>query len=127
MMMMRLAGVNIDASISPYGNALSGLTKMQQATADNIANVNTPGYKAKRPELANVLGLSDNPYETSLAQRMGSSQLSSLLQTPDNADGKVNVQQEFLVMQKNLLMFNLVSKRLTTIITNLKASGNVGR
>lgn len=127
MMMMRLAGVNIDASISPYGNALSGLTKMQQATADNIANVNTPGYKAKRPELANVLGLSDNPYETSLAQRMGSSQLSSLLQTPDNADGKVNVQQEFLAMQKNLLMFNLVSKRLTTIITNLKASGNVGR
>ena len=127
MMMMRLAGVNIDASISPYGNALSGLTKMQQATADNIANVNTPGYKAKRPELANVLGLSDNPYETSLAQRVGSSQLSSLLQTPDNADGKVNVQQEFLVMQKNLLMFNLVSKRLTTIITNLKASGNVGR
>ena len=124
---MRLAGVNIDASISPYGNALSGLTKMQQATADNIANVNTPGYKAKRPELANVLGLSDNPYETSLAQRVGSSQLSSLLQTPDNADGKVNVQQEFLVMQKNLLMFNLVSKRLTTIITNLKASGNVGR
>ena len=127
MMMMRLAGVNIDASISPYGNALSGLTKMQQATEDNIANVNTPGYKAKRPELANVLGLSDNPYETSLAQRVGSSQLSSLLQTPDNADGKVNVQQEFLVMQKNLLMFNLVSKRLTTIITNLKASGNVGR
>ena len=127
MMMMRLAGVNIDASISPYGNALSGLTKMQQATADNIANVNTPGYKAKRPELANVLGLSDNPYETSLAQRVGSCQLSSLLQTPDNADGKVNVQQEFLVMQKNLLMFNLVSKRLTTIITNLKASGNVGR
>ena len=127
MMMMRLAGVNIDASISPYGNALSGLTKMQQATADNIANVNTPGYKAKRPELANVLGLSDNPYETSLAQRMGSSQLSSLLQTPDNADGQVNVQQEFLAMQKNLLMFNLVSKRLTTIITNLKASGNVGR
>jgi flagellar basal-body rod protein FlgB len=127
MMMMRLAGVNIDASISPLGNALSGLTKMQQATADNIANVNTPGYKAKRPELANVLGLSDNPYETSLAQRMGSSQLSSLLQTPDNTDGKVNVQQEFLAMQKNLLMFNLVSKRLTTIITNLKASGNVGR
>jgi flagellar basal-body rod protein FlgB len=127
MMMMRLAGVNIDTSISPLGNALSGLSKMQQATADNIANVNTPGYKAKRPELSNVLGLSDNPYETSLAQRMGSSQLSSLLQTPDNADGKVNVQQEFLAMQKNLLLFNLVSKRLTTIITNLKASGNVGR
>jgi flagellar basal-body rod protein FlgB len=127
MMMMRLAGVNIDTSLSPLTTALSGLTKMQQAVADNIANVNTPGYKAKRPELAQTLGLTENPYETSLAQRMGSSQLSSLLQSPDNAEGKVNVQQEFLAMQKNLLMFNLVSKRLTTVITNLKASGNVGR
>ena len=56
-----------------------------QTAGNNVANVNTPGYKAKRPELSNVLGLSDNPYETKLAQRMGSSQLSSLLQTPDGA------------------------------------------
>ena len=37
-----------DSAIRTLRTALNGLSMRQRATADNIANLNTPGYKAAR-------------------------------------------------------------------------------
>jgi flagellar basal body rod protein FlgB len=42
-------------------------------------------------------------------------------------DGTVNLQNELMDMQKNLMYFNMVSKRLSTVINNIKTASNVGR
>jgi hypothetical protein len=56
---------------------------------------------------------------------MGASQLPDLLSS--QTQGQVNLQDEFMDMQKNLLYFNMVSKRLSTVINNIKTASNVGR
>jgi flagellar basal-body rod protein FlgB len=45
-------------TISALTSALDGLSLRQRAIADNIANVNTPGYHAKRVQFEDALAAS---------------------------------------------------------------------
>ncbi|MGV9768950.1 flagellar basal body rod protein FlgB [Microbacterium sp. NPDC003461] len=45
-------------TISALTSALDGLSQRQRAIADNIANVNTPGYHAKRVQFEDALARS---------------------------------------------------------------------
>jgi flagellar basal-body rod protein FlgB len=123
---MQLMGLNMDASLGSLSSTLGGLTHMQQVVANNIANANTPGYKAQRADFATTFGLAQNPMETSLSAKMGNNSMNKLL-NEGNAEGKVNLQEELVTMQKNLVYFSIATRRLATVITNLKASGNIGR
>ena len=122
---MLFSGINLDGAIAPLTQNISQLVTMQKASADNIANVNTPGYRPKRYNFETFLGADHSAMETSLSSRMGASQLPDLLSS--QTQGQVNLQDEFMDMQKNLLYFNMVSKRLSTVINNIKTASNVGR
>jgi flagellar basal body rod protein FlgB len=126
---MQVFGINLEQSLTPLSGYLSGITRAQEASASNIANINTPGYKPKRVSLAASVGLGSSPFETTLAQKMGGgSYLDTALAGGDGGEGDgVNLQQELMTVQKQALYFNLVSKRLSTVVTNLKAAGNIGR
>ncbi|WP_088320068.1 flagellar basal body protein [Kineosporia sp. R_H_3] len=58
-----------DVSIDALQAALRGLSQRQQAVGDNIANVNTPYFQARRVEfegsLKNALGDGANPLTSS--------------------------------------------------------------
>ena len=122
---MQFSGINIDGAVAPLSQNLSNLITMQKASADNIANVNTPGYKPKHYKFETFLGVDNSVMDTPLSSRMGASQLPDMLST--EGDGTVNLQNELMDMQKNLMYFNMVSKRLSTVINNIKTASNVGR
>jgi flagellar basal-body rod protein FlgB len=44
-----------DTTMTAIGSALSGLAARQRVIADNIANINTPGYQARRVEFEDAL------------------------------------------------------------------------
>jgi flagellar basal-body rod protein FlgB len=44
-----------DATMTALHSALSGLQQRQRVTADNIANIQTPGYLAHRTDFESVL------------------------------------------------------------------------
>jgi flagellar basal-body rod protein FlgB len=44
-----------DLAMTAIGSALSGLSARQRVIADNIANINTPGYQARRVEFEDAL------------------------------------------------------------------------
>jgi len=123
---MQFIGINLDSAFGPNIKAMSSINMMQKASADNIANVDTPGYRAKHYDFATLLGAQNSVMDTSLSARMGQSQLNEMVYRQGDT-GKVDVQDEFMQMQKNLLYFNMVSKRLSTIVTNIKTSSQVGR
>jgi flagellar basal-body rod protein FlgB len=126
-MVLQLSNLTIEGALAPLSTMIGGISQAQKATANNIANINTPGYKPQHIDLPTASGVEANPFETKLSRQLGGSQLPTLLAQRTGQEDSVNLQEEFLAMQKNLLLYNVVSKRLTTIITNLKASGNIGR
>ncbi|MFM7390406.1 MAG: flagellar basal body rod protein FlgB [Vampirovibrionales bacterium] len=125
--MMQLMGLNLNDSLGQLSNTLGGLTMVQKIVANNIANANTPGYTAQKADFASVMGLASHPMETSLSVRMGNQTLQKLMVEGSPTGQKVNLQEEMVTMQKNLLFFSIATRRLATTITNLKASGNIGR
>jgi flagellar basal-body rod protein FlgB len=44
-----------DVTVAAIHSALNGLALRQRVIADNIANINTPGYHAKKVEFENAL------------------------------------------------------------------------
>jgi flagellar basal-body rod protein FlgB len=128
---MRLSGINLDMAIGPPEFQLKQLNILQKESADNIANVDTPGYRPKRYNFAAFMTTGDGHGEqalmdTPLSIRMGSSMMNDLLYT-QNPDAKVDLQQEFMDMQKNYLFFTMASRHMNTVINNIKTASQVGR
>lgn len=118
-------GSDIDSVVMPGQRMLSAISQSQQAVANNIANVNTPGYQAQRPNFQAMLESVDSPFETALSVKMGGgSEAMSLLNPPA---GKVNLQQELMSMQDNVLKYNLVTTHLSKVLARLKEVAQVGR
>jgi flagellar basal-body rod protein FlgB len=128
--MMQFSGINLDTALGPSEYQLKQLNTLQKAASDNIANVDTPGYRPKRFNFSAFMtggygpeaGLMDTP----LSAGMGQSMLSDMLYT-QGRDGKVDIQQEFMDMQKNYIYFQMATRHIGTVINNLKTASQVGR
>ena len=70
-----------DLTISTVHSALRGLSKRQRVIADNIANVETPGFTAQRVSFEDSLRA---------AITMGSPQSANVAVTPSDAYANVN-------------------------------------
>src|SRR3982751_7059419 len=80
-----------DATSTALHAALSGLAQRQRVTADNIANVNTPGFLAGRPDFESSLSGALRNGETPTIS--GGTVVRSL--EPTNTNGnKVNLDSE---------------------------------
>ncbi|MDX2085914.1 MAG: flagellar basal body protein [Candidatus Melainabacteria bacterium] len=106
------------------GTTLDVISHQQQVVTNNVANVNTPGYHAKVADFAAVLEQRTNPFETKLAVRLGSALPMEALY-PEN--GKVNLQHEFTQMHKNSLFYQMATRRLSSVINNIRTASQIGR
>lgn len=87
--------------LSTIHNALRGLSMRQRAQADNIANIQTPGYRAARVD-----------FETSLARAFATSEPSNVQYTrtrsvdaPNAVGNNVNLDDETVAMVETNLRY----------------------
>ena len=97
------------------------ISQRQRALSSNLANMDTPGYVRKDINFSQYLGTMNNPLETELSTKLGPS---AIIQ--DN-QGEVNPSDELAEMQKNSLLYTVASRRMSSIITELKTVVNVGK
>lgn len=86
-------------------SALNGLSQRQQAIADNIANVNTPGYHAKRVQFENALADSVKAGDGNVAAT------TSISEEPTQLNGNnVNLDTETLSNVDTVLRYQFASQ-----------------
>lgn len=93
-----------DTTMTALHAALSGLAQRQRVTADNIANVNTPGFLAGRTD-----------FESALQSELGSGQtpvispgITARSLEPTNTNGNnVNLDEETVIATETGLRYQL--------------------
>ena len=98
-------------------SALNGLSQRQQAIADNIANVNTPGYHAKRVQFENALA-------ASVAAGDGNVQATtSISEEPTQLNGNnVNLDTETLSNEDTVLRYQFASQALSNEFAGIRTA-----
>jgi flagellar basal-body rod protein FlgB len=112
-----------DTYLQPVQHLLSAISERQRINGANIANAQTPGYRARSVSFAELLG-EENPFETPLAAKMGSHMPEMDTRITESP---VELQKELIETQKNLLFYNMAVRRASTIVTGLKTASQVGR
>ena len=103
------------------GKILNLLSKDQSIITSNITNVDTPNYIRKKSNFEDVIGSIRSPIETELAKKMGPSPLTS------EQDGKVVLENELMNMQRNFLLYSMVTRRAGSLVTVIKGAAQIGR
>lgn len=104
-------------SISALSSALDGLSLRQRAIADNIANINTPGYHAKRVQFEDALA-------DAIAKGEGrvSATVSESLE-PTRLDGNnVNLDTETLSSIDTMLRYQFASQALSGSFASVRTA-----
>lgn len=113
--------LNTFKALESTGQMLGLLSKNQSVIANNIANVQTPNYTKQNTNFAEVMGSIRSPIDTTLAKKMGPSPMVT------DGDGKVQLEVEFTNMQRNFLLYNMVARQASSLVTIIKSSSQVGR
>jgi flagellar basal-body rod protein FlgB len=93
-----------DSTMTALHVALSGLAQRQRVTADNIANVNTPGFLAGRTDFESALSAQLGSGETPTVS--GGTTVRSL--EPTNTNGNnVNLDEEEVISAQTGLRYQL--------------------
>jgi len=111
----------ITNSFSTSNNVLDVLSKKQEVIAENLANMNTPGYKRRDINFSQYLSGHNNPLETQLSQKLGPS--------PFNVteSGEVSAPQELMDMQKVQVYYTVATRQMTSVIQQMKQVTQSGR
>ena len=97
------------------------ISARQEALADNITNMDTPGYVRRDIEFSQYLNTMNSPLETQLSHKLGPSGVIEANQK------KLSPEDELAEMQKNSLMYALATKQITNTITQMKTAIRVGQ
>lgn len=108
-------------SLSKTNLILDLITQRQKVLGTNIANMDTPNYIRKDLDFKQYLANTNNPLETQLSSQMGAS---GVIKTEG---GKVDVINELTEMQKSSLLYTVATRRMSSIITEMKTALNVGK
>lgn len=88
--------------------ALDGLAQRQRISADNIANIQTPGFKARSVEFENALGQPLSMDPTADASALSANVATAFTSDPAREDGNnVSLERETLLGQETNLKFSL--------------------
>ena len=98
------------------------ISQKQRALGSNVANVDTPGYVRRDVDFSQYLGSMNSPLETQLSTKLGPSCVME-----DREKTEINVAQEFTEIQKNALLYTMATRRMSSIITQMKTVINVGK
>lgn len=102
-------------------NALGLIAERHKALSSNIANMDTPNYYRKDVSFAHYMGDAANPLETALAKKLGPSPV----MLSENG-GKIDPATELAEIQKNSILYTVATRRMTSLITELKQVINMG-
>lgn len=108
--------------LDAIGNTMAAISKRQQITSNNVANAHTPDYMAKEASFADLLGNANNPFETKLSQKMGTS-----MSDANSTGAPVQLQKELIDMQENYLYYSVVTRRAAVIFNTLRTASQIGR
>jgi len=98
-------------------SALDGLALRQRSIADNIANVNTPGYTAKRVQFEDALARSVDRHDGAVAATTARSL------EPTRLDGNnVNLDTETLSNVDTVLRYQFASQAMNGELTSVRAA-----
>ncbi|WP_066507282.1 flagellar basal body rod protein FlgB [Abyssisolibacter fermentans] len=126
-------------NVNLLNKALNGSWKRNQAIINNIANVNTPGYKKTRVEFENILSkeINNNSLDLKVTNQNhlgfeNSNNFKPLIikdkSTSTRADGNnVNIDVENGELSKNFLYYTSVSRQIGSEFKRLKTVVNDGR
>ena len=98
------------------------IAQRQRALGSNIANVDTPNYVRKDIDFQSYLGTMNSPLETKLSERLGPSGI-----LEERANEKIDIANELNEMQQNSLLYSMATRRMSSIITEMKTVINVGK
>lgn len=131
-----------DRTISFLSKALDRMSLRHQLIASNIANQETPNYKAKdvkfKEELESALnvrgpegGYMTNPRHIALSGSGSSAAEGAIFTRSDSGDGYdnngVNVELEMAHMAKNSIMYNAAAQIISTKLKGLSYAIKEGR
>lgn len=102
-------------------NVLNVLSAKQQIISENLANMQTPGYKRKDINFSQYLSTHNNSLETKLSEKLGPSPLM------ESEGGEVSPVQEMMDMQKVQLFYTVASRQMTSVMQQLKQVTQAGR
>lgn len=97
------------------------ISQRQRALGTNLANVDTPNYVRKDIRFDQYLGTMNNPLETELSIKLGPSGLI------EEQDVGVDATYELAEMQKMSILYAVASRKMTTLINEMKSVANVGK
>ena len=98
------------------------IAQRQRALGSNLANVDTPNYVRKDINFQNYLGTMNSPLETKLSAMLGPS---GVMEERENE--KIDVANELNAMQQNSILYTMATRRMTSLITEMKTVINVGK
>lgn len=98
------------------------ISQKQRALSSNVSNIDTPGYVRKDIKFEQYLGTMNSPLETELSSKLGPSAI-----IEDREEGPINPARELTEMQKNSILYTIATRRMTTLISELKTVINVGK
>ena len=101
---------------------LDMISQRHRALGANVANVDTPGYVRKDIDFSQYIGNMNSPIETRLSQALGPSAI-----IEDRRQKEINIAEELSEIQKNSLMYTMATRRMSSIITEMKTVINVGK
>jgi flagellar basal-body rod protein FlgB len=122
-----------DVNSQALAAALSGAAARHAAIADNIANVDTPGFVRSDVDFEEALALALQ--EARRAPRRAADLIAALslrprrdLASPARADGNnVNIDREMAALARNVLRYNAVGEILAGRIRMLRTAIHEGR
>lgn len=112
---------NFDKQLDKTNLILDLISVRQESISSNIANVSTPGYVRQDVSFETYIGKLNSPLETKMAKTIGQCPLL------EEREGKVNIAQELMAMQKNALFYSVATRRANSLIQELKTVAQVGK
>ena len=98
------------------------VSQRQVALGSNLANVHTPGYVRRDINFGEYLSSLNSPLETKLSQKLGPSAI-----IEEHFQEQIRPDKELLELQNNSLLYSMATRRMSTIITEMKTVINVGK
>src|SRR5574344_1096553 len=97
------------------------VAQRQRALGMNLANVDTPNYVRKDISFDQYLGTMNNPLETEVSIKLGPS---GLVEEQGVGDDPT---YEIAEMQKMSILYAVASRKMSTIINEMKTAASVGK
>ena len=113
----------MDIKLTPIDQTktvLDAISKKQEIISGNITNANTPGYVRRDASFSQLLN-AGGPLDTKLSKRIGPNPFMM------EEDGDVDLKKELVELQKNSMYYAVATRRMSSIITQMKTVTNVGQ